>query len=215
VRAHHDGLPLGQAGRVGGAAGLVEHGVLHVDQLWPALPRLELARILHSRQPPLSAPVPRASSMQPKSARLTHIRGHNDARKGESGMAATVMDVCNQEQEAHAIAAKRAPGTCRNGRNCNARGVLCVYVFGKHGFGGGVWQASPLMQGGPRAQRARCFRDPLRLARTGASGGCGTSARQRSNRHQAPPRSEHLTLLLLKCLQPLVAERECVTVHLR
>ena len=44
--SHHNGLPLGKAWGVRGSAGLIQHGILHVDQLRPTLPRLELACIL-------------------------------------------------------------------------------------------------------------------------------------------------------------------------
>ncbi len=48
---HHNGLPLCNAGGVRGAAGLVEHGVLHVDKLRPALPCLKFTCILQDASP--------------------------------------------------------------------------------------------------------------------------------------------------------------------
>ncbi len=98
--AHQDALLLGQARRVHVAGGLVQHRVLHVDQLRAALPRLELARVLRRgararvsaprrcRQAPAAASERRPGALAGRGAARAHARRASGFRARQPGRSA-------------------------------------------------------------------------------------------------------------------------------
>ena len=60
--AHQDGVPLGQARAGGVSISLVQHRVLHVDDMWAAAPALQLALLLQTSG--FSADLPAVSQPQ-------------------------------------------------------------------------------------------------------------------------------------------------------